>query len=66
VLEALVLRAGATVSKSALTQTVFGVDDEANPNAIEIYVHRLRKKLAGSDIEIVTQRGLGYVLKHGR
>lgn len=64
VLEALVLRAGATVSKTALTQTVFGFEDEANPNAIEIYVHRLRKKLAGSDIEIVTQRGLGYVLKH--
>ena len=65
VLEALILRAGATVSKDALTTTVFGFDDEANPNAIEIYVHRVRKKLAGSDIGIVTLRGLGYVLKAG-
>ena len=63
VLERLVLRAGATVSKTALTNAVFGLDDEANPNAIEIYVHRLRKKLAGSGTEIVTLRGLGYVLK---
>ncbi len=65
VLEALMLRAGATVSKDALTRTVFGFEDEANPNAIEIYVHRVRKKLAGSDIAIVTLRGLGYVLKAG-
>jgi two-component system, OmpR family, response regulator TctD len=65
VLETLILRAGATVSKGVLTTTVFGFDDEANPNAIEIYVHRVRKKLAGSDISIVTLRGLGYVLKAG-
>ena len=63
VLEALILRAGSTVSKASLTTTVFGFDDEANPNAIEIYVHRVRKKLVGSDISIVTLRGLGYVLK---
>lgn len=64
VLEKLILRAGSTVSKAALTTTVFGFDDDANPNAIEIYVHRVRKKLSGSDISIVTLRGLGYVLKH--
>ena len=64
VLETLILRAGSTVSKAALTTTVFGFDDEANPNAIEIYVHRVRKKLAGSNISIVTLRGLGYVLKN--
>ncbi len=65
VLEALTLRAGATVSKAALATMVFGFDDEANPNAIEIYVHRVRKKLAGAAIGIVTLRGLGYVLKAG-
>ena len=64
VLETLILRAGSTVSKASLTTTVFGFEDEANPNAIEIYVHRVRKKLAGSDTSIVTLRGLGYVLKH--
>jgi two-component system response regulator TctD len=62
VLELLVVRAGATVSKAVLTTSVFGFDDEANPNAIEIYVHRVRKKLAGSDVGIVTLRGIGYTL----
>ncbi|MBV8750426.1 MAG: response regulator [Candidatus Eremiobacteraeota bacterium] len=66
VLETLILRVGSTVSKATLTTTVFGFDDEANPNAIEIYVHRVRKKLAGSDIAIVTLRGLGYVLSEER
>jgi len=65
VLETLILKAGSTVSKALLTTTVFGFDDEANPNAIEIYVHRVRKKLAGGNISIVTLRGLGYVLKAG-
>ncbi len=62
VLETLILRVGATVSKASLTTAVFGFEDEANPNAIEIYVHRVRKKLSGSDAGIVTLRGLGYVL----
>jgi len=62
VLETLIARAGATVSKSVLSTTVFGFNDEANPNAIEIYIHRLRKRLAGSDVGIVTLRGLGYTL----
>lgn len=64
VLEALILRAGSTVSRAALTTAVFGFDDEANPNAIEIYVSRVRKKLGDNDIAIVTLRGLGYVLKN--
>jgi two-component system response regulator TctD len=66
VLETLILRAGSTVSKAAMTTTVFGFDDEANPNAIEIYVHRVRKKLGENGPAIVTLRGLGYVLKCGR
>ena len=66
VLETLILRAGSTVSKASLTTTVFGFDDEANPNAIEIYVHRVRKKLGDAGPAIVTLRGLGYVLECGR
>lgn len=62
VLETLILRAGATVSKSALTRSVFGFEDDANPNAIEVHVHRVRKKLADSNVRIITLRGLGYVL----
>ncbi len=63
VLETLIFRAGVTVRKSSLAMSVFGYEDDAHPNAIEIYVHRVRKKLAGGDVGIVTRRGVGYVLK---
>ncbi len=63
VLETLVLRAGSTVRKTALATSVFGFDDTINFNTLELYVHRLRKKLAASDVSIVTLRGLGYALK---
>jgi two-component system response regulator TctD len=33
------------------------------PDAIEVYVHRLRKKLEPCDASIITLRGLGYLLK---
>ncbi len=57
------MRAGRPVAKSALAANVFGIDDNTNPNAIEIYVHRVRKKLEGHGISIGTLRGLGYMLK---
>lgn len=63
VLETLIQRAGRSVSKNVLAENVFGFDDEANPNAVEIYVHRVRRKLEGSGVAIATLRGLGYVLK---
>jgi two-component system, OmpR family, response regulator TctD len=63
VLEALILKAGRPVQKTSLAESTFGFDDDANPNAIEIYVHRVRKKLEGHDIGIVTLRGLGYMLR---
>ncbi|MFG1423586.1 response regulator [Roseixanthobacter liquoris] len=64
VLEHLLLKSGRTVSKAQLSQSVFGFEDEADPSAIEIYVHRVRKKLEGSNVRIVTLRGLGYLLRH--
>jgi two-component system response regulator TctD len=63
VLETLILRAGSTVSRASLATAVFGIDDDANPNALEIYIHRVRKKLGDCHAAIVTLRGLGYVLK---
>ncbi|KAF3462089.1 DNA-binding response regulator [Ralstonia solanacearum] len=63
VLEILMLKVGRTVSKQALVNGVFGLDDEASPEAIEIYIHRLRKKLEHSSATIVTLRGLGYLLR---
>ncbi|MGO4438205.1 response regulator [Rhizobium sp. RAF56] len=64
VLEHLVMKVGTTVSKAALSESIFGFDDEADPSAIEIYVHRLRKKLEGSSAQIATLRGLGYLLRY--
>jgi two-component system response regulator TctD len=62
-LAALLLRARMPVEKSVLFSKVFEQDSEANPDAIEVVLHRLRKKLAGSDVHIVTVRGLGYMLE---
>jgi len=61
-LETLIARIGALVSKAMVTTTVFGNDDEANPNVSETYSYRRRKKLAGRDLHIFTSRGVGYVL----
>ncbi len=63
VLEALITRLGKTVSKRALVATLCSLDADMSQDAIEIYVHRLRKKLEGSEASIVTLRGLGYLLK---
>lgn len=63
VLEALIARPGRVMSKEQLADQVFGLDDDAGPDAIEIYVHRVRKKLEGSTAHIVTFRGLGYLLE---
>lgn len=65
-LETLLMKLGKTVSKPALAETLFTMDESVSADAIEIYVHRLRKKLQSSDASIITLRGLGYLLKsHG-
>lgn len=66
VLEVLMLKCGSTVAKPALAQSLFSLDESVSAEAIEIYVHRLRKKLDGSDVAIVTLRGLGYLLQLAR
>jgi two-component system response regulator TctD len=63
VLEMLITRQGKPVAKSALAEALFGFDYDVNPSAIEIYVHRVRKKLETSNVGIVTMRGLGYLLR---
>lgn len=62
-LAALMARPGRLLSKEQLAQHIFDLDDDTNLEAIEIYVHRLRRKLEGSDVAIVTMRGLGYLLE---
>lgn len=63
VLETLISKTGKTVSKQALAESLFAMADEASPDAIEVYIHRLRKKLEHGDAAIITLRGLGYLLK---
>jgi len=59
-LEMLLQRAGRMVSKTQLLDHLCEWGEEVSVNAIEVYVHRLRKKLEAAGVEIVTVRGLGY------
>ncbi|WP_285260704.1 response regulator [Halopseudomonas bauzanensis] len=63
VLENLITRPGRMLNKEQLASKVFGLDQDASPEAIEIYISRLRRKLEGSNVRIVTFRGLGYLLE---
>jgi DNA-binding response OmpR family regulator len=63
VLEILMLRAGRVVGKSQLSERLYSFGEEAGPNAIEVYIHRLRKKLDPTVVGIRTIRGLGYLLE---
>lgn len=60
---ALITDVSMPVEKVRLHEKVFEHDSEAGPDAIEVVLHRLRKKLAHSDVHIVTVRGLGYMLE---
>jgi two-component system, OmpR family, response regulator TctD len=51
------------LTKDAIMDHLFSCDDAVSPNAIELYVSRLRSKLAGASIEIRTLRGEGYALE---
>lgn len=62
-LEALIQRPGSVLSKEHLMEAVFGFDGYPNANAIEIHIHRVRKKLQHSGVGIATLRGLGYMLR---
>ncbi len=61
-LEALMLRSGWVVSKEQLLERLYSYSEEASSNAIEVYIHRLRKKTAPAGVTIRTIRGLGYVI----
>ncbi|HMM51529.1 MAG TPA: response regulator transcription factor [Burkholderiaceae bacterium] len=62
-LEVLMQRMGRLVSKEQIVDHVCEWGDEISLNAIEVYVHRLRRKLEGCEIRIATVRGLGYCLE---
>jgi two-component system, OmpR family, response regulator len=62
-LEVLLQRAGRLVSKDQLVERLCEWGEEVSSNAIEVYVHRLRKKIEQGPIRIATVRGLGYCLE---
>lgn len=63
ILEVLLLRAGRAVSKEQLMESLFTWDRDITLNAIEVYVHRLRKKLEAAQVTVRTFRGLGYCIE---
>jgi two-component system OmpR family response regulator len=62
-LEIFLSRAKRLVSKDQLVDHLCGWGEEVSHNAIEVYVHRLRKKLESTGVNIITVRGLGYYLE---
>ena len=62
-LETLVLKAGSTVPKQAVIDSLYSLEEEASADAVDLYVHRLRKKLEHSQATIITLRGVGYLLR---
>jgi DNA-binding response OmpR family regulator len=65
VLETLLRRSGHVVPKTIIEDQLYGLSDEVNSNAVEVYVHRLRRQLLDSnaDVEIHTIRGVGYLIR---
>ncbi|MCZ8375741.1 MAG: response regulator transcription factor [Beijerinckiaceae bacterium] len=59
-LEILAARPGRVFGKDELMDQLFGFEDEPSENAVEQYIGRLRRKIAGASAEIRTLRGLGY------
>ena len=62
VLEILMLKVGKVVNKNQMLDKLCSFDEDIGDNAVEVYIHRLRKKLDHSNIHIRTIRGLGYLL----
>lgn len=63
IFELLLQRAGKVVSKEQLLESLYGWEGETGDNAIEVYIHRLRKRLEGGGVVIATVRGLGYLME---
>jgi len=64
VLELLMRRKDRVVSKKLVEDHIFGLSGEVASNAVEVYVHRLRKQLSerGAKVQIHTIRGVGYLI----
>lgn len=63
VLQVLIQHSGEPMSKQQIIDRVFPDDQDVHPEAVEVLVHRLRKRLDNAGVRIATLRGLGYVLE---
>ncbi|MET0541278.1 MAG: response regulator [Variovorax sp.] len=63
VLRTLIQHSGQPLSKQEILERVFSDEQDVSPDAIEVLVYRLRKRLEASPVRITTLRGLGYVLE---
>lgn len=62
-LECLLDRQGQIVSKETIADHLYGAGSDVDVKVIELYIHRLRKRLLPADVRIRTVRGLGYVIE---
>jgi len=64
VLEHLLRRSNRVVAKNLLETSLYGLSQEIGSNAVEVYVHRLRKHLTeiGASVQVHTVRGVGYLI----
>ena len=64
VLEHLLVRRGRTVGKQELVDLLYAGTDQGSENAVEVFVHQLRRKLAAAGVDdcIRTRRGFGYLI----
>ncbi len=62
-LRAVLAKPGQAIAKERLTELVFPGESQVQPEAIEVVAYRLRKKIAHTGAQLVTLRGLGYLLK---
>ena len=68
VLELLMRRKDRTVPKKLVEDQIFGLSGDVTSNAIEVYIHRLRKQLSerGAKVQIHTIRGVGYLMSEDK
>ena len=63
VLEVLIARAGRVVSKEQIVNSLSDWDADFSAASVEVYIHRIRKRLESSAVQIKTLRGFGYLLE---
>lgn len=62
-LRTLIQRSGEPLSKQEILDRMFSDEQDVQPDAVDVLVHRLRKRLQGTPVGVRTVRGLGYVLE---